>query len=195
MVLEKFEGQDKKEIPMIEVAKEILNQENEYLHFNDLLQKVANYLELSDNQVDESMSQFYTDLNIDGGFISFGEQRWALREWYAIDAINEESTHQNEAEDAVPVHRDIVGFEDGLDSIEESDEDLEVFSDEIEEDDIRYEGEVEEDDLVEDEERAELRQYEEDLEELEVDEPSDEEMDFDEDDDEYDDEEDDDDLD
>ncbi len=196
MELEKFKGQDKTEIPMIDVAKEVLNQENEYLHFDDLLKKVADYLELSDEQVQESVSQFYTDLNTDGGFISFGEQRWALREWYALDSINEESTHQNLAEDAVPVHRDVVGFEDGLDSIEENDEDLEVFSDEIEEEDVQYEDDIEEDDLTEDDEAAELRQYEEDLEELEVDE-TDEEIDFDEEDDEYEnvDEEDEDDLD
>lgn len=189
MELEKFKGQDKKEIPMIDVAKEVLNQENEYLHFDELLKKVAEYLELSDEQVEESVSQFYTDLNIDGGFISFGEQRWALREWYALDSINEESTHQNVAEDAVPVHRDVVGFEDGLDSIEESDEDLEVFSDEIEEDDIQYEDEIEDDDLAEEDEASELRQYEEDLEELGVDE-TEEEIDFDEEDDDYEDEED-----
>lgn len=188
MELEKFRGQDKKEIPMIDVAKEILHQENEYLEFTELLDRIAEFLEFSEAEKERRMSQFYTDLNTDGGFISFGEQRWALREWYAIDSINEESTHRNVAEDAVPIHRDVIGFEDGLDSIEESDEDLEVFADELEEEDIQFEDEVEEEELVEEDEAAEIRQYEEDLEELEVDE-AEEDIDFEEEDDEFEDEE------
>ncbi len=78
---------------MIEVAHAILEQRGDVMDFSDLVNDIQNYLETSDSEIRDSLAQFYTDLNIDGSFISLGDNRWGLRSWYPIDSINEEVTH------------------------------------------------------------------------------------------------------
>ena len=84
---------------MIEVAHAILEQRGDVMDFSDLVNQIQNYLETSDSEIRDSLAQFYTDLNIDGSFISLGDNRWGLRSWYAIDSIDEEVNHGIEDED------------------------------------------------------------------------------------------------
>ena len=60
--------------------------------FSDLVNQIQNYLGKSDSEIRDQLAQFYTDLNIDGSFISLGDNRWGLRSWYPIDSIDEEVT-------------------------------------------------------------------------------------------------------
>ncbi len=89
---------------MIEVAHAILEERADVMDFSDLVNQIQNYLGKSDSEIREyALAQFYTDLNIDGGFISLGiYNRWGLRSWYAIDSIDEEVNHglEDEEEDA-----------------------------------------------------------------------------------------------
>ena len=94
-----FEGVNKNELSMIEVAHAILEQRGDVMDFSDLVNQIQNYLETSDSEIRDSLAQFYTDLNIDGSFISLGDNRWGLRSWYAIDSIDEEVNHGIEDED------------------------------------------------------------------------------------------------
>lgn len=98
MEFKEFEGMAKEELSLIEVAKAILkaNGNGNVMAFEDLKNKVQEYLTLSDEEMLEALAQFYTDLNIDGSFISLGENRWGLREWYPVDAIDEEVSHIEE---------------------------------------------------------------------------------------------------
>ena len=61
---------------MVEVAHAILEAKNEVLDFNQLLVEIQEYMELSDEALESRMTRFYTDLNIDGSFISLGDNRW-----------------------------------------------------------------------------------------------------------------------
>lgn len=183
MELPQFEGQSRNELAMIDVAHAVLEVKGEILHFNDLLSEVADYLGLSDSQVEEAMTQFYTDLNIDGGFISLGENRWGLREWYPVDSIDEEITHDNDAEDERPRRRKKKrkaldeDYEEDFDE-EEFDEDEEDEDEEEEEDDdIDYGQKVAVDDhgvMTDEEDKEDLGEYQEDLSELETDEEEEE---------------------
>ena len=84
-----FDGQDKSELSMIEVAHAILAHHGEAMAFVDLTNEVQQYLGKSDEEIRERLSQFYTDLNIDGSFISLGDNTWGLRAWYPYESIDE----------------------------------------------------------------------------------------------------------
>jgi len=94
-----FEGQNKKELSMIEVAHAILSQRGDVMAFADLANAVQTYLGDSDKEIRERLSQFYTDLNVDGSFISLGDNLWGLRTWYPFESIDEATVHAEEDED------------------------------------------------------------------------------------------------
>ena len=164
MELSVFEGMNKNELSMIEVAHAILEQREDVMDFTDLVNQIQVFLEKSDLEIRESLAQFYTDLNIDGSFISLGENRWGLRSWYAIDSIDEELNHgfDDEDEENQPrrkrkkVNAFINDDEDAIDYNDDDPEDTDLSDDDDDEDDLF-------DDEDEDEEIAE---YDSDLKEI-----------------------------
>lgn len=126
--LKQFEDKHIEEIAMIEVAKAILEQKGEVMNFNDILEEVSKFLKISEKELERRMPQFYTDINVDGEFISLGENSWGLRTWYPVDSINEVLTHENDETDIIPsISPD--GFDDYEDVALE-----EEFKEELEED-------------------------------------------------------------
>lgn len=97
--LKVFDGQDKSELSMIEVAHAILAYHGEAMAFADLTNEVQQYLGKSDEEIRERLSQFYTDLNVDGSFISLGDNTWGLRAWYPYESIDEATVGENEEEE------------------------------------------------------------------------------------------------
>lgn len=97
--LKVFDGQDKSELSMIEVAHAILAYHGEAMAFADLTNEVQQYLGKSDEEIRQRLSQFYTDLNIDGSFISLGDNTWGLRAWYPYDSIDEATVGESEDDD------------------------------------------------------------------------------------------------
>lgn len=188
MELKQFDGQIKSELSMIEVAHAVLEQKGDVMDFTDLLSEIAGFLELSDSELENEMTQFYTDLNIDGSFISLGDNRWGLRSWYAIDSIDEELTHANDDDDERPRRRKKGKKTFGSDEIdynsddsEESDEYENEDFEEDEEDDKEtvYGGAVEVSDhgvLVDDEDEEDLGEYKADLSALGTDDDEEDEL-------------------
>ncbi|MGO2686183.1 MAG: DNA-directed RNA polymerase subunit delta [Enterococcus italicus] len=138
MEINVFEGKDKSELSMIEVAHAILEQRGDVMDFSDLVNQIQNYLGKSDGEIRDSLAQFYTDLNIDGSFISLGDNRWGLRSWYAIDSIDEELNHglDEDDEDAPrrrkrkKVNAFINGDDDAIDYNDDDPEDADLSDDE-----------------------------------------------------------------
>lgn len=174
MEIKVFEGLNKNELSMIEVAHAILEQKGDVMDFSDLVNQIQNYLGKTDSEIRDSLAQFYTDLNIDGSFISLGENRWGLRSWYAIDSIDEElNSGLEEDEEETPKKRKrkrvnafINGDDDAIDYNDDDPEDTDLVDDD--EDD----KELYDDDDDDDEEIAE---YNSDLQEIGADEPTDDE--------------------
>lgn len=199
MELEQFKGQDRSELSMIEVTHAILEESGEVQDFIQILEGVQAYLDMTNTELEDQMTRLYTDINIDGRFISLGENRWGLRAWYAIDAIDEEIVNSIDDED-LPRHRrrkrksKVNAFGDDEDLIDYNDddpEDLDDIYDDLDEDEDFEELDDEDDDLAdlgpgegdEDDEEAdqELGVYARELEE--IDEPLEEDIDLDEEDD------------
>lgn len=185
MLLKQFDGQNLEELSMIEVAYAVLESREDVVPFHDLLILVQGYLQMSDAQLEASMTRFYTDLNIDGRFISVGDNRWGLRTWYPVDSIDEETVTSADEDEDVRRRRkkrkvNVFADEDLIDYNDDDPEDDDAYDDddyaidydeeEDEDDDalgnlrIRDEENVEEELLDEDEVATkELEQYQADL--------------------------------
>ena len=157
---------------MIDLAKAILEEKGEVMTFNDIILTAANYIELTEDEMNERMPQFYTDINVDGEFISLGENSWGLRTWYPIDSINEVLTHENDEADIIPsISPD--GFDD-YDDLALEDE----FKEELDEDETDKEEEDETfADLDGDGTVENLDDYQDDIDDLDSDELDDDELD------------------
>lgn len=129
MELKQFKGDRIDELAMIDVAKAVLEEKGEVMDFKDILLEVSNFIEINEDEMNKRMPQFYTDINVDGEFISLGDNTWGLRTWYPVDSINEVLTHENDEEDIIPqISPD--GFDD-YDEVALEDE----FKEELDEDD------------------------------------------------------------
>ena len=174
MELKKLDGINKNELSMVEVAHAILEAKNEVLDFNQLLVEIQEYMELSDEALEARMARFYTDLNIDGSFISLGDNRWGLRDWYPIDSIDEEiatSMEDEEVKKPRKKRKKVNAFgteEDLIDYNDDDPEDEELLDDEdLDSDDLDDDMDV---DLDDDDEEDEIDAYRSDLNELGADE-------------------------
>lgn len=158
MEIKAFNDVNREELSMIEVAHAILEQRGDVMDFSDLVNQIQTYLGKADSTIREDLAQFYTDLNIDGSFISLGENRWGLRSWYPIDSIDEEVSHIEEDEDAPrrKKRKKVNAFldmndEDAIDYNDDDPEDADLTDDE---------------DEYEDEEEEEIAEYNKDLSEI-----------------------------
>lgn len=159
---------------MVEVAHAILEAKNEVLDFNQLLVEIQEYMELSDEALESRMARFYTDLNIDGSFISLGDNRWGLRAWYPIDSIDEEIATSMEDEEVKKPRKkrkkvNAFGSDDLIDYNDDDPEDEELIDDEdLDSDDLDDDIDVDLEDDVDEED--EIDAYRSDLSELGTDE-------------------------
>lgn len=99
MKIKALDGQSIEELSMIEVAHAILEQKGKELLFSDIIKGVKDYLKRSDEDIDNDIARFYTELNTDGSFIPLGANKWGLRSWYPIDSIDEETISLDYFED------------------------------------------------------------------------------------------------
>jgi DNA-directed RNA polymerase delta subunit len=172
--LKKLDGINKNELSMVEVAHAILEAKNEVLDFNQLLVEIQEYMELSDEALESRMARFYTDLNIDGSFISLGDNRWGLRAWYPIDSIDEEIATSMEDEEVKKPRKkrkkvNAFGSDDLIDYNDDDPEDEELIDDEdLDSDDLDDDIDVDLEDDVDEED--EIDAYRSDLNELGADE-------------------------
>jgi len=98
----------------IECAYEIL-ENTESLAFQDLWAQIKTAMNYDDVIASKKMAQFYTDICLDGRFISLEKNTWSLKSKAKYDqvVINPEDIE----EDAIPV-RDADGFIVDPDDIE-----------------------------------------------------------------------------
>ncbi|MDN6161824.1 MAG: DNA-directed RNA polymerase subunit delta [Atopostipes sp.] len=111
MELKQFKGERISELSMVRVAKAVLEKKGKVMDFHDIFELVSDYIGMSKEERKNHKAQFYTDINVDGEFISLGDNAWGLRNWYPVDSINEVLTHENDEEDVIP-HISPDGFDE-----------------------------------------------------------------------------------
>ncbi|MCU5746592.1 DNA-directed RNA polymerase subunit delta [Staphylococcus sp. SQ8-PEA] len=73
----------------IDMAYTMLNQKGETMNLYDIIDEFKELGHYEDEQIENRIVQFYTDLNTDGRFLNVGENEWGLRDWYSVDDIEE----------------------------------------------------------------------------------------------------------
>ncbi|WP_160724210.1 DNA-directed RNA polymerase subunit delta [Bacillus sp. USDA818B3_A] len=175
MSLAQYSKEELKELSLMEMAYEYLKNSKQPISFHDLVKEIKAAANLSDEEIRSRLAQFYTDINIDGRFLSLGENRWGLRFWYPVDTAEEEVitavkpkkkkakkvVDEDELEDFDEIededYDDLDDYvdddEDLLDDDDEDDDDLDDLDevDEFDDDDEVIEEDEEEFDLGEEE--------------------------------------------
>jgi DNA-directed RNA polymerase subunit delta len=189
--LQQYSAEQLQEMSFIEIAYELLAENKQPISFKEIMDEITKVLNLTEQEVKAKIAQFYTDLNIDGRFMSLGENRWGLRVWYPVDHVEEDvaATVKPKKKKAKKVKDedefieeeedlgfdDVDEFEDDEDLLDDDDED--TFDDDLDDDD--EDEDEDDDDLldVDDEEifDDDLEDDDEDLDEDEDVEPEDEE--------------------
>jgi DNA-directed RNA polymerase subunit delta len=166
----KIDAEQAKEMPMVDLAFEVLKASKNPYYYRDLMQEIAKIKGLTDDQVMQVIAQLYTEINIDGRFACVGTNLWGLKRWYPVEK-SEDSVGSSK-------HPRIINDDDDDDYFaeeEEAEEEFEAYEGEDE-----FSGE-EEEDFYQDEEAIDDTEIEEVEGEIaEIDEEAEEEEDFDE---------------
>ncbi|WP_282059513.1 DNA-directed RNA polymerase subunit delta [Bacillus pumilus] len=159
MSLKEYSQEQLKHMSLVELAYEIFRDSKTPITFSELIDEMVRLQGIQKSDLDDRLAQFYTDLNIDGRFISLGDQRWGLRSWYPVDQIEEEvqpavktkakkkktkAAVVEEEFDEIEEEEEIEELEEDLDLVE-NDDDLDLDDDEEIEEDIEDFDEDEDD--------------------------------------------------
>ena len=115
---------------MCNVAYEILKEVNEKVAFNALWGAVCDRLGIKEEDRNNLISVFYTQLTLDGRFMFLDENYWDLRINHTFDEFSDDSydSYSDDEEDV----EDLI--DDGEDRIQYEDEDEEEDYDDSDED-------------------------------------------------------------
>ncbi|MDR1782115.1 MAG: DNA-directed RNA polymerase subunit delta [Bacilli bacterium] len=100
-----------------DVAYHLLKERAEGLNFYEIWDFIKNDLSLSDDEADDLISSFYTDLSLDSRFITLGENVWDLRENNSFDKVHIDMNDIYANSDD-----DVIESEDGIITKEDTDE-------------------------------------------------------------------------
>lgn len=89
-ILDNLTKEEIAEIPMIEIMHHILSAEKKPIDFYAIMDKIAEYKGWTDAEKQNRIVQAYTDMNIDGRFVSLGDNQWGLKNWYPVEQTEEE---------------------------------------------------------------------------------------------------------
>lgn len=178
MKLQDYTQEMMDEKSFIDMAYTLLSEQNETMNLYDIIDSFKRIGHYEDEDIENRVVQFYTDLNTDGRFLSVGDNVWGLRDWYSVDDIEEKiaPTIQKfdilDEDDEEDQNLTLLGEDDteGDPNIPNRTDDQEELDDP---EDERVEDEIEESDLVVEEDEADIdEEYEDD--EMEEDELEDE---------------------
>lgn len=167
----KLDPEKIKEMPMVDLAFLILKAANTPFYYRDLMAEVAKMRGMSEEEINDTIAQLYTEINIDGRFACVGTNLWGLKRWYPLERsddpvanskrpriINDEDDDLDD--DDFTEEEDYSGDDDDFDAIDEDRDDL--YSDDDSEEEV-------DDDVVLDDEEMDSEELDEDDEESEDD--------------------------
>ncbi|ACS98816.1 DNA-directed RNA polymerase subunit delta [Paenibacillus sp. JDR-2] len=142
-----------KEMPMVDLAFELLKSANTPYYYRDLMMEIAKVRGLSADGVNQVIAQVYTEINIDGRFACVGSNMWGLKRWYPVEKNEDPITNAkrpriiNDEDD----DEDLFADEED-DSYTADEEDYDSYDEDREFGEAEAEEEVDEEVGIEDEE-------------------------------------------
>ena len=99
---------DYRQSSMVDVAFDLMTKKKKPVDFYKLWQEVSEIKGFNQEDKDENESLFYTNITLDGRFITVGENRWDLRSRHKFDEVHidmndiySEEDKESEVEDDV----------------------------------------------------------------------------------------------
>ncbi|BCG56682.1 DNA-directed RNA polymerase subunit delta [Paenibacillus sp. URB8-2] len=166
----KLDPEKIKEMPMVDLAFLILKAANTPFYYRDLMAEVAKLRGMSEEEINDTIAQLYTEINIDGRFACVGTNLWGLKRWYPLersddpignskrpriindedddldddDFTEEEDSYSGDDEDFDVIDEDRDDLYSDDDSDEEVDEEVVIDDEDIDEEEIEDDEESEE---------------------------------------------------
>ena len=75
-------------LSMVDVAYNLMTKKKKEVDFAKLYQEVSEIKGFTVQEAEDRMSVFYTDITLDGRFITLGENRWDLRERHKFENVH-----------------------------------------------------------------------------------------------------------
>ncbi|QJC50353.1 DNA-directed RNA polymerase subunit delta [Paenibacillus albicereus] len=172
---QKFDAERLREMPMVDLAFEVLKAANTPYYYRDLMKEIAKYRGLTEEEVNNVIAQVYTEINIDGRFACVGSNTWGLKRWYPVeknedpitnakrpriinddDDLEDEEPFEAEEEDTYAEgEEDFDLFDEDREFDESEEEDAEAVDETIEEEDAQAEESDDDEEDFEDEDSDE----------------------------------------
>ncbi|WP_217586385.1 DNA-directed RNA polymerase subunit delta [Lentibacillus saliphilus] len=130
MSLKTVGHEELKKYSMIELAEMILQEEGKAMDFKDVFAKIKAIKGFKEDVSNDRLAQFYTDLNVDGRFLTIGSNMWGLKRWYPVEQIDEIITTEPKKKKKTKKKK-AAAKEVAL--IEEDEQDLDTVDDDIDE--------------------------------------------------------------
>lgn len=144
-----------KEMPMVDLAFEVLKAANTPYYYRDLMNEIAKIRGLSADGINQVIAQVYTEINIDGRFACVGTNMWGLKRWYPVerneDPISNAKRSRIINDDDDDDDADLFADEED-DTYAADEEDYDVYDEDREFEEAEAEEEVDEEVVIDDEE-------------------------------------------
>lgn len=73
---------------LIEIAYEFVSSHKGSVNFSEIWEHVKKVSEMSEEEANRKAGQFFTNMMLDGRFVTLGENEWDLRERHTFDKVH-----------------------------------------------------------------------------------------------------------
>ena len=120
---------------MVDVAFDILNETQRTMNFQELYHEITKKLELTEEESLAKIAQFYTNLSLDGRFVTLGNNEWDLRKNQTYDKVHIDMNDvYSDIEEETAANRDVEDLDE--DVLDEDNEDKDEYDSEHKNEDI-----------------------------------------------------------
>lgn len=73
--------------PMVDVAFDLMSKKKKPVTFLKIWEEVSQVMGLNEQQAEDNIAQFYTDIAIDGRYVHMGDNKWDLRSRHTFNEV------------------------------------------------------------------------------------------------------------